>query len=66
MASKFGGEVSMRPDDQSWDDNHDACDNHPDRPAVLVTDGDGKFETIKLCHACVPPTLTKYLPNAPH
>lgn len=66
MAKNFGGETNMSPDSQSWNAEHDACDNHPDRPAVLVTDGDGRFDTIRLCQACVPATLTKFLPNAPH
>lgn len=31
-----------------------ACDNHPDRDAVLVTDGKA-FQVLHLCAACVPP-----------
>jgi len=31
-----------------------ACDNHPDREAVLVTDGKAHQE-LHLCAACVPP-----------
>ena len=31
-----------------------ACDNHPDREAVLVTDGKA-FQELHLCAACVPP-----------
>lgn len=30
-----------------------ACDNHPDRDAVLVTDGKA-FQELHLCAACVP------------
>lgn len=31
-----------------------ACDNHPDRDAVLVTDGKN-FQELHLCDACIPP-----------
>jgi hypothetical protein len=31
-----------------------ACDNHPDRVAVLVTDGKA-FQVLHLCADCVPP-----------
>lgn len=36
----------------------DACDNHPDRDAVLVTDGEA-FQVLHLCAQCVPPGWDK-------
>jgi hypothetical protein len=35
-----------------------ACDNHPDRDAVMVTDGKA-FQELHLCAACVPPGWDK-------
>jgi hypothetical protein len=35
-----------------------ACDNHPDRDAVMVTDGKA-FQELHLCEACVPPEWNK-------
>jgi len=35
-----------------------ACDNHPDREAVLVTDGTA-FQVLHLCAYCVPPDWDK-------
>jgi hypothetical protein len=29
------------------------CDNHPERPATLSTDGDGRHSLINLCEHCV-------------
>lgn len=31
-----------------------ACDNHPDRKAVLSTTSDGAHQRIHLCEQCVP------------
>lgn len=35
-----------------------ACDNHPDRDAVLVTDGKA-FQELHLCEQCIPPGWDK-------
>lgn len=35
-----------------------ACDNHPDRDAVMVTDGTA-FQELHLCAECVPPGWDK-------
>jgi hypothetical protein len=35
-----------------------ACDNHPDRDAVMVTDGKN-FQELHLCEACIPPGWDK-------
>jgi hypothetical protein len=35
-----------------------ACDNHPDRDAVMVTDGKA-FQELHLCRACIPPGWVK-------
>lgn len=35
-----------------------ACDNHPDRDAVMVTDGKA-FQVLHLCAECVPPDWVK-------
>lgn len=32
-----------------------ACDNHPDREAVLVTDGKA-YQELHLCQQCIPPS----------
>lgn len=34
------------------------CDNHPDRNAVMVTDGKA-FQELHLCADCVPPGWKK-------
>lgn len=31
-----------------------ACDNHPDRKAVLSTTSDGAHQEIHLCAQCIP------------
>lgn len=33
------------------------CDNHPQRNAVVVTDGDGVHSEIALCEECAPEHL---------
>lgn len=35
-----------------------ACDNHPDRAAVMVTDGKA-YQELHLCAECVPPGWSK-------
>lgn len=35
-----------------------ACDNHPDRAAIMVTDGKA-FQELHLCAECIPPGWDK-------
>ena len=35
-----------------------ACDNHPDRDAVMVTDGKA-FQELHFCAVCIPPGWKK-------
>lgn len=36
------------------------CDNHPDREAVLVTTGNGRFSEVHLCWECATSALRAY------
>jgi hypothetical protein len=37
------------------------CDNHPQRLAVIVTDGGGVHSEVKLCEECAPQELLDQL-----